>query len=76
VLGALLANQRLGRPIDYQARLPEIYRAIDAAAIDAAGRTFFAPDDLAIIVVGDRAQIDEQLAGLGMEIEYREAGEF
>jgi zinc protease len=76
VLSALVANQRLGRPVDYQARLPDIYRSIDAAQIDAAGRTFFAPEDLAIIVIGDRKQIDEQLAGLGMEIEYREAQEF
>jgi zinc protease len=76
VLSALVANQRLGRPVDYQAGLPDIYRSIDAAQIDAAGRTFFAPEDLAIIVIGDRKQIDEQLAGLGMEIEYREAQEF
>jgi zinc protease len=76
VLSALVANQRLGRPVDYQAKLPDIYRAIDAAQIDAAGRQFFAPDDLAIIVIGDRKQIDEQLAGLGMEIEYRKADEF
>ena len=76
VLAALLVNQRLGRAIDYQAKLPEIYRAIDAGEIDAAGRTFFDPDDMAIIIIGDRAQIDEQLASLGMEIEYRSADEF
>ena len=75
VLAALLTNQRLGRPIDYQAHLPEIYRAIDAGQIDTAAQTFFDPDDLAIIVVGDRAQIDEQLATLGMEIEYLSAEE-
>ena len=76
VLSALVANQRLGRPVDYQAKLPDIYRAIDAAQIDAAGRTFFAPDDLAIIVIGDRKQIDDQLATLGLPIEYRSAEEF
>src|SRR5690606_38338342 len=36
VLGALLANQHFGRPDDYQAKLPGIYRAIGAADIDAA----------------------------------------
>ena len=72
VLGALLDNQLLGRPDTYQASLPEIYRAIDAAQIDAAARQYLAPDDLAIVVVGDRKQIDGQLATLGMEIEYLE----
>lgn len=75
VLGALLANQRFGRPDDYYARLPEIYRGLDAANIDAAARQYLTPENLAIIVVGDRAQIDDQLAMLGMEIEYLEAEE-
>ena len=76
VLGALLANQQYARPDDYQAQLPAIYREIGAAEIDAAARQYLSPDDLAIIVVGDRAQIDGQLAGLGMEIEYRSVEEF
>ena len=75
VLGALLANQQFGRPDDYQAMLPDIYRAVDAADIDAAARQYLSPENLAIVVVGDRSQIDEQLATLGMEIEYLEAGE-
>ena len=75
VLGALLTNQQLGRPDDYQRRLPGIYRAIDAARIDAAARQYLTPDQLAIIVVGDRKQIDDQLATLGMEIEYLSAEE-
>ena len=75
VLAALLANQQFGRPDDYQRQLPNIYRAIDAAKIDAAARQYLAPDSLAIIVVGDRKQIDDQLATLGMEIEYLSAEE-
>ena len=75
VLGALLNNQLYGRPDDYQRQLPDIYRAIDAPKIDTAAREYLAPDQLAIIVVGDRKQIDEQLAGLGMEIEYLSAEE-
>ena len=70
VLGALLTNELYGRPDDYQERLPEIYRAIDAAAIDAAARQYLGPDNLAIVVVGDRAVIDAQLATLGMTAEY------
>ena len=70
------ARQPAARP---PRRLPgepaAIYRAIDAAEIDAAARQYLAPDDLAIIVVGDRKQIDAQLATLGMEIEYLSAEE-
>jgi zinc protease len=73
VLSALLDNQLLGRPDTYQASLPAIYRAIDAAQIDAAARRYLAPDDLVIVVVGDREQIDGQLATLGMDIEYLNA---
>jgi zinc protease len=75
VLGALLGNEQFGRPDDYQRQLPTILRSIDAGKIDAAARQYLAPDDLAIIVVGDRKQIDEQLATLGMEIEYLSAEE-
>jgi predicted Zn-dependent peptidase len=73
VLGALLDNQRLGRPDDYQARLPEIYRALDAKAIDAAAAQYLQPDPMVIVVVGDRKEIDAQLKTLGMPIEYMEA---
>jgi len=75
VLGALLNNQQYGRPDDYQRQLPSIYRAIDAAKIDAAAQQYLSPEQLAIIVVGDRKQIDDQLATLGMEIEYLSAEE-
>jgi predicted Zn-dependent peptidase len=73
VLGAVLGNQLLGRPADYQTKLPEIYRAIDAAKIDAAARQYLGNDDLVIVVVGDRKQIDSQLETLGMPVEYLEA---
>jgi len=73
VLGALLENQRLGRPDNYQAMLPQIYRAIDAKAIDAAAAQYLQPDQLLIVVVGDRKQIDDQLKTLSMPIEYMEA---
>ncbi|MEO0062724.1 MAG: hypothetical protein RLZZ08_1284 [Pseudomonadota bacterium] len=70
VLGALLANQQFGRPDDYQATLPAIYRGIDAAAIDKAAAQYLSPKDMVIVVVGDRKQIDSQLQGLGMPVEY------
>jgi predicted Zn-dependent peptidase len=73
VLAALLDNQRLGRPDDYQTRLPEIYRAIDAKAIDAAAARYLQPEQMVIVVVGDRSKIDAQLKTLGMPIEYEDA---
>jgi len=73
VLSALLANQQFGRPDNYQAQLPTIYRNIGAQQIDAMAREYLSPENLAIIVVGDRKQIDDQLATLGMDIEYLKA---
>jgi predicted Zn-dependent peptidase len=73
VLNALTLNQLFGRPDDYQRRLPEIFRAIDASQIDDAARQYLAPDELAIIVVGDRKVIDPQLEGLDLPIEYVDA---
>jgi predicted Zn-dependent peptidase len=73
VLGALLNNQQFERPDDYQKQLPGILRAIDAGKIDAAARQYLSPDNLAIIVVGDRQQIGDQLKTLDMPIEYLDA---
>jgi predicted Zn-dependent peptidase len=69
VLGALVTNQQLGRPDDYQATLPSRYRAIDAKAIDAAAREYLQPDGLVYVVVGDRKSVEPQLTGLGLPIE-------
>ncbi|MFA9199936.1 MAG: M16 family metallopeptidase [Cypionkella sp.] len=76
VLAALTANRRLGRPDDYQAQLATIYGALDAKALDAAAKAHLQPEQMVIVVVGDRKAIDGQLAGLGLPIEYREAAEF
>ncbi|AKH42458.1 putative Zn-dependent peptidase [Altererythrobacter atlanticus] len=75
VLGALLDNQELGRPDDYYVNLPDIYRGIDAGQIDMAAAEYLQPDRMVILVVGDRSQIDEQLKGLDMPIEYMDASE-
>jgi len=73
VLGALLANQLLGRDDRYQAQLPDLYRAVDAEAINAAARQYLQPEALTIVVVGDRGVIDSQLETLGMPVTYLEA---
>jgi predicted Zn-dependent peptidase len=73
VLSAILGNQLLGRPGDYQASLPDIYRGIDAARINAAAQEYLGSGDLVIVVVGDRKQIDDQIATLEMPVEYLDA---
>jgi len=70
---AELLLQQFGRPDDCQARLPEIYRSLGAGAIDAAAAQYLQPGQMVIVVVGDREQIDEQLATLGMPVEYLSA---
>ena len=69
VLGALVSNQQLGRPDDYQATLPTRYRAIDAKAMDAAAKQHLQSDGLVYVVVGDRKVVEPQLKDLGLPIE-------
>jgi predicted Zn-dependent peptidase len=69
VLRALVANQRLGRPDDYQASLPSRYRAIGKDQLDQAARQWLQPDGLTFVVVGDRKLVEPQLKGLGLPIE-------
>jgi zinc protease len=73
VLSAIVGNQLLGRPGDYQASLPDIYRGIDANRINAAAQEYLGSGDLVIVVVGDRKQIDDQIATLEMPVEYLDA---
>ncbi len=75
VLTAINANQLLGRPVDYAEGLPAIYRSMTAEQIEAAAALHLRPDEMTIVVVGDRAVIDEQLASVEMEVEYLDADE-
>ena len=70
LLGAIVTNDRLGRPDDYYATLPTRYRAIGAKALDTAAGQYLQPGALVYVVVGDRKLIDPQLQGLGLPIEY------
>jgi len=73
VLSAIQTSALLGRPDDYYASLPDRYRALDARALDAAARQYLAPDALTFVVVGDRKQVEPQLARLGLPIEIAPA---
>jgi len=70
VLAAVQFNDRLGRSDDYYATLPERYRAIGAAQLDAAARGFLQPEGMVFVVVGDRAKIEPQVRQLGMPVEF------
>ena len=73
VLGALVTNDRLGRADDYYATLPSRYRAIDAAAINAAAKAWLGPAGLVFVVVGDRKLVEPQLKALGLPVEHAAA---
>jgi predicted Zn-dependent peptidase len=69
VLGAINSNRLLGRPEDYDARLPGLYRQIDAAALNTAIRAQLQPDGLVFVVVGDRKLVEPQLQKVGLPVE-------
>lgn len=73
VLGAVLANELLGRPDDYYATLATRYRAIDAKALDDAAARWLRPDGLTFVVVGDRKVVEPQLRKLGLPLEIAPA---
>jgi predicted Zn-dependent peptidase len=69
VLDAMRSNDFLGRPNDYQATLPQKYRALTAAKLDAAARAAIDPDRFVYVVVGNAATVRPQLDGLGLPVE-------
>jgi zinc protease len=69
LLSGIMRNQTLGRPDDYYARLPDRYRALTPADLDAAARATIDPSRLIWVVVGDAAKVRGQLAGLGLPVE-------
>jgi zinc protease len=73
VLGAVVQNDRLGRPDDYYTTLPSRYRAIGAKALDDAARTWLQGEALTFVVVGDRKLVEPQLKGLGLPLEIAPA---
>lgn len=66
VLGLLQSANVLGRPLDYSASLPQRYQALTLADLHAAAREVVHPERLIWIIVGDRAQIEPQIAALNI----------
>jgi zinc protease len=73
VLGALLSNQNAGRDDRYQTLLPQLYGAVDADDINAAARAYLQPENITIVVVGDRETVEPQLENLDIDVSYVEA---
>ncbi len=69
VLGAMRSNDFLGRPDDYQATLPQKYRALTTQQLDAAARAAIDPNKFVYVVVGNAATVRPQLDALGLPVE-------
>jgi predicted Zn-dependent peptidase len=55
-------------PLDEPARLPARIRAVSGADVLRVARKYLHPDTMKIIVVGDRAKVEPQLAALGLGV--------
>ena len=66
-IGASLAETFVfDLPADYWRTLPDRFRAVTAAQVQAAAQKYLKPDQLKVIAVGDRAAILPQLQKLGL----------
>ncbi|MGZ8415069.1 MAG: M16 family metallopeptidase [Gemmatirosa sp.] len=61
--GTILADSL---PLDYYATLSRKYEAVSVADVNAAAKKFIDPARLAIVVVGDRKQIEDKLRALNL----------
>ena len=69
VLGAMQQNDLYKRPDDYYASLPQKYRALTIAQLDAAARAAIDPNRFIWVVVGDAAKVRPQLDSIGLPVE-------
>ncbi|MDX3899085.1 MAG: pitrilysin family protein [Sphingobium sp.] len=75
LLAAMMRNALLGRPDDYYAKLPGIYRAMTPADLDAAAREAIDPSRLIWVVIGDAKLVKPQLDAVGLPVEMGALGE-
>lgn len=73
LLGAMAGNDLYGRPDDYQARLPQLYRSLTVDQTRAAVKASLVPAGTTWVVVGEAAKVKPQLDSLGLPIEVIEA---
>ena len=68
ILDSTVSVRRYNLPDDWLTSYPARIRAVDLEAASAAWSSWIAPDDLTILVVGDAAQIQEDLASLELPV--------
>jgi zinc protease len=66
VVGALAEQVIYGLPDDYLTSYPDRIDAVTVEEANAAGATYFHPDRVAVIVVGDVAKIEESIRALDL----------
>jgi zinc protease len=66
IVASLAETYVFDLPADYWRTLPDRFRAVTAAQVQAAAQTWLKPDRLKVIAVGDRAAIAPQLQKLGL----------
>ena len=66
VMGALLSNDRFGRPDNYVATLKAQYENVNLENVQGAAEQVMKPEKLTWLIVGDRAQIEAQVRDLGL----------
>jgi zinc protease len=66
VLGALLSNDRFGRPDDYVSTLKSQYESVNLEGVQAAAEEVIHPRRLTWLIVGDRKEIEEKVRDLGL----------
>ena len=69
VLSAMIQNDLLGRPDDYQEKLAQRYQTLTTAQLVPALRAAVDPQRLTWLVVGDASKVKPQLDKLGMPVE-------
>ncbi|MEI6642498.1 MAG: pitrilysin family protein [Novosphingobium sp.] len=73
VLDGIAKIETYKRPDTWYETLPERYRTMTPAELDAAARTAIDPAKLVWVVVGDAAKVKPQLDGLGLPVEVVKA---
>ncbi len=66
VLGSLVTSARYGRPLDYASHLTEAYESLRLSDLQSAAEDIVQPDSLTWIVVGDLAEIRDQVEALNI----------
>jgi zinc protease len=69
VLGAIQKIIWLNRPDDFYTNLPQKYRALTAAELDATARKSLNPAKFVYVVVGDAKTVKAQLDAVGLPVE-------